>query len=86
VLAGTHTACTEALQMLGDVPPAGLIAFDCAARRGILGDDGLRRELDVIAGHAPGVPVGGFYTYGEIARTRGARGVHNATLVMLAIA
>jgi len=86
VLAGTGVACDEALAMLGDRPPVGLIAFDCTARRGILGEEGVRREVQEIAARAPGAPVGGFYTYGEIARTRGSRGVHNATLVMLALA
>ena len=40
--------------------------------------DSLRRE-------AGGAPVAGFYTYGEIARTRGIRGFHNQTLVVLAL-
>ena len=33
-----------------------------------------------------GAPVAGFYTYGEIARTRGISGFHNQTLVVLAVA
>ena len=33
-----------------------------------------------------GSPVAGFYTYGEIARTRGVSGFHNQTLVVLALA
>jgi hypothetical protein len=41
---------------------------------------------DSLVATAPGVPVGGFYTYGEIARTRGIRGFHNQTLVVLSIA
>jgi hypothetical protein len=32
------------------------------------------------------LPRAGFYTYGEIARTRGAGGFHNQTLVALALA
>jgi hypothetical protein len=86
VMSGTATACEQALSQLGGQAPAGLIAFDCLARRAILGDERLREELEVIAGHAPGAPLGGFYTYGEIARTSGSRGVHNATLVLLALA
>jgi len=31
------------------------------------------------------LPVAGFYTYGEIARTQGAGGFHNQTLVALAL-
>ena len=86
VMAGTRTACEEALAGLDGCPPIGLIAFDCAARRAVLGEEGIAAEVRLIAECAPGVPLGGFYTYGEIARTRGARGVHNATLVLLALA
>jgi hypothetical protein len=42
-------------------------------------------EIERLAGIASGTPVAGFYTYGEIARTRGVRGFHNQTLVVLAI-
>jgi hypothetical protein len=62
-----------------------MIAFDCIARRGVLGDDGIRSEIDRLATIASGTPVAGFYTYGEIARTRGPRGFHNQTLVVLSI-
>ena len=86
VMDGTRTACDEALAGLHGAPPVGIIAFDCAARRAVLGEDGIAAEVRLIAECAPGVPLGGFYTYGEIARTRGSRGVHNATLVLLALA
>jgi hypothetical protein len=86
VLEATDEACAEALAGLGDMPPLGLVAFDCIARRGVLGDVGIRREIERIAAFANGAPVAGFYTYGEIARTRGVRGFHNQTLVVLALA
>jgi hypothetical protein len=38
-----------------------------------------------VAANASGAPVAGFYTYGEIARTRGISGFHNQTLVVLAL-
>jgi hypothetical protein len=41
--------------------------------------------MDRLAASAGGAPVAGFYTYGEIARTRGMRGFHNQTLVVLSI-
>ena len=63
----------------------GLLAFDCIARRGVLGDRGIRSEISRIAEHAEGAPVAGFYTYGEIARTSGIAGFHNQTLVVLAV-
>jgi hypothetical protein len=62
-----------------------LIAFDCIARRGVLGDEGIGHEVSRVAEHASGAPVAGFYTYGEIARTRGVSGFHNQTLVVLAV-
>jgi hypothetical protein len=85
VLQATDAACAEALTPLGDRAPLGLIAFDCIARRGVLGDEGIRAEIERVAQTAPGAPVAGFYTYGEIARTRGVTGFHNQTLVVLAV-
>jgi hypothetical protein len=85
VLAATNAACTAALDLLDGRPPIGLMAFDCIARRGVLGDEGVRAEVDRVADHAGGAPVAGFYTYGEIARTSGITGFHNQTLVVLAL-
>jgi hypothetical protein len=84
VLAATDAACADALRALGDRPALGLIAFDCSARRGILGS-GVQSEADRVCVHARGAPVAGFYTYGEIARTHGLAGFHNQTLVVLAV-
>ena len=86
VLAATDAACEQALDALGGRPPIGMLAFDCIARRGVLGETGIRREVHRIAGHALGGAVAGFYTYGEIARTHGVNGFHNQTLVVLALA
>lgn len=85
VLEATDQACSDALDALDGNPPLGLIAFDCIARRGILGDSGIRGEIAQIATRADGAPVAGFYTYGEIARTAGVAGFHNQTLVVLAV-
>jgi hypothetical protein len=85
VLSATDDACREALGSLGAREPLGLLAFDCIARRGVLGDEGVQREVDRLAGFAPSTPVAGFYTYGEFARTRGTTGFHNQTLVVLAV-
>lgn len=85
VMAGTHQAADAALAGLGDTPPLALLAFDCAARRAVLGPDGISTEAAELADRFPGTPVAGFYTYGEYSRTHGARGVHNATLVLLAL-
>lgn len=86
VLDATDGACADALAALSGHQPLGLLAFDCIARRGVLGEDGVRREVDRIAGHAAGAPVAGLYTYGEFARTSGVTGFHNQTLVVLAFA
>jgi hypothetical protein len=85
VLEATDTACGDSLAALGGRPPLGMIAFDCIARRAVLGERGIRGEITRLAVMASGAPVAGFYTYGEIARTRGVRGFHNQTLVVLAI-
>jgi hypothetical protein len=85
VLDASDAACDDAIAALDGAAPLGLIVFDCIARRGVLGEDGIRREVDRIAGHCGGAPVGGFYTYGEIARTHGISGFHNETLVVLAL-
>ncbi|KGM13232.1 hypothetical protein N869_15465 [Cellulomonas bogoriensis 69B4 = DSM 16987] len=86
ILDGTRSAARAAVDGLGGATPIGLLAFDCAARRAVLGEAALADERGALADVAPGVPVGGFYTAGEIARTKGSRGVHNATLVLLALA
>ncbi|MEA2644928.1 MAG: hypothetical protein QOE92_11 [Chloroflexota bacterium] len=86
VLAATEDSCHQALAQLGGRPPLGLVAFDCIARRGVLGDEGIRGEVSRLGALAGGAPVAGFYTYGEIARTHSLRGFHNQTLVVLAFA
>jgi len=79
-------AYDESLASLGGLPPIGFLAFDCAGRHQSLGPEGLSEELDRLVGKAAGVPLAGFYTYGEVARTRRAQGMHHMTLVMLAFA
>jgi hypothetical protein len=86
VLDATDAACDDSLLALEGQPPLGLLAFDCTARRTVLGDQGIRAEVDRIAKRATGAPVAGFYTCAEIARTRGPSGVHNQTLVVLSVA
>jgi hypothetical protein len=85
VLAATDGACADALAQLGGEPARGVLAFDCIARRGVLGDGGIEREVDHISTGVCGAPLAGFYSYGEIARTKGTGGFHNQTLVVLAV-
>lgn len=84
VLGATDVATDAAVAALGGQPPLGLLAFDCIARREVLGPYGIEAETARVASH--GAPVAGFYTYGEIARTHGITGFHNQTLVVLAVA
>lgn len=84
VLEATDAACQDALDPL-DGPPIGMVAFDCIARRGVLGEAGIRSEIARVTSLGDGAPVAGFYTYGEIARTKGISGFHNQTLVVLAV-
>jgi len=84
VLQATAAACSQAVEGLSGHAPLGFLAFDCIARRGVLGDTGIRKEVERIRSFSQGSPVAGFYTYGEIARTRGVSGFHNQTLVVLA--
>ena len=85
VLEATDAACGDSLAALGGRPPLGLIAFDCIARRAVLGEEGIQSEIGRLAAMVSGAPVAGCYTYGEIARTRGVRGFHNQTLVLLSV-
>jgi hypothetical protein len=84
VLGATNVACEQAVAALDGRTPLGLLAFDCIARKGVLGDAGITAEVGRIRDYAPGAPVAGFYTYGEIARTHGVSGFHNQTLVVVA--
>jgi hypothetical protein len=86
VLDATDAACQDSLAALDGHSPLGMLAFDCIARRSVLGEHRISAEIDRLATNAGGAPVAGFYTYGEIARTRGMRGFHNQTLVVLSIA
>jgi hypothetical protein len=86
VLAATTVACYASVAALGGSSALGMLAFDCVARRGVLGHEGIENEIHGLADAAGGAPLAGFYSYGEIARTHGMRGLHNYTLVLLSVA
>jgi hypothetical protein len=86
VLEATLMACQMACDGLQGSPLRGMLLFDCVARRSVLQDERIQEEIQRINSVRGDVPVGGFYTYGEIARTKGAGGFHNQTLVALALA
>jgi hypothetical protein len=88
LLDGATTSCRDALSQLDGLPPLGVLAFDCGGRReGLVnGGSGLDDEIAAIRTGLGGAPFAGLYTLGEIARTRGALGMHHLTLVTLAMA
>jgi hypothetical protein len=79
-------SCRMSVQALGDNAARGLLVFDCGARKLKLGPENIAAELSAIGQVAGGAPFGGFYTYGEIGRIQGARGMHHLTVVALALA
>lgn len=85
VLQAAAESASSAVQALGDLKPAGLLLFDCVSRSTIFGERHIQEETDLISRCSDGAPMAGFYTYGEIARTKGSGGFHNQTLVTLAI-
>ena len=87
LLDGAAWSCTEAVARLDGLAPLGVLAFDCAGRRAGLAEGGpLDEEVRTIRTALSDAPFAGFYTLGEIARVRGALGLHHLTLVTLAVA
>ncbi|GAA3387280.1 FIST signal transduction protein [Cryptosporangium minutisporangium] len=84
LLAAADQACADAIAGLSGRPLAGLLAFDCIGRRQAFAADGVT-DVARLAAHAGGAPLAGFYSHGEIARTRGVTGFHNQALVVLAL-
>jgi hypothetical protein len=83
---GATWSCTEALARLDGLAPLGVLAFDCGGRRAGLVDGGMEDEIVAMRTALNDAPFAGFYTTGEIARVRGASGMHHLTLVTLALA
>jgi hypothetical protein len=84
-LAAADAACADAIGQLGDAPLLALLVFDCVGRRAVLGDEGMLAERRFMTERAGTAPLAGFYTYGEIARTRGVVGYHNQTVLAVAL-
>jgi len=85
VLDAAAQSCQSALAALDGGEAVGLFLFDCVSRRAVFTEDRVHEETDLITSSCGQVPMAGFYTYGEICRTKGAGGFHNQTLVTLAI-
>jgi len=50
-----------------------MIAFDCIARRAVLGERGIRNEIDQLAAMAAGAPLTSSSAYSQVPRTPGWR-------------
>lgn len=86
VLEATAEVCALAEQSLEGHPACGFMVLECVARKSLLDQEGLLDASLRLPTVKEGISVGGFYTYGEIARTDGAGGLHNQTVVALAVA
>ena len=86
VLNASNEVCALAEAGLEGLPAKGFMLLECVARKSLLAQDGLLEQSLELASVNPGTSIGGFYTYGEIARTSGSGGLHNQTVVALAIA
>ena len=82
-------AWPAAVEALGGRPALGFLAFDCGIRQDILSrtptGDRVAEEVSRMVRQADNLPFVGFYTWGEIARTRGVNGLHHQSLVVLAV-
>jgi methyl-accepting chemotaxis protein len=85
MLEAARRAAQAARKGLGGHDAAAVLLFDCNCRQVLLGEQ-FSREIDVVRGEFPDVPIVGLTTYGEIARVRGKMdGWHNTTAVVVAI-
>ena len=83
LIEGARRAAEEAVRHLTGKARLALV-FSCGSRVPLLGDR-VRDEVEAISSALNGVPVCGFYTYGEFARTTGSSGVHNSSVAVLAL-
>jgi hypothetical protein len=85
ILTAARTAAEEAQAELGDARAAGVLVFSCVCRAMVLGTR-YGEEIDAVRAVFPDVPIVGFSSYGEVARTRNKLdGYHNNTIVVAAI-
>ncbi len=85
VLGAVEVAVVDGIAAAGSSEVLGAMAFDCVARRAVLGETAERQELESLRRHLGAVPMLGLYTHGEIAKLGGARGFHNQTIVALVL-
>jgi hypothetical protein len=83
LLEGARQAADDAMANLDAAPRLALV-FSCGSRVPLLGDR-LGDEAQAISETLGGVPVCGFFTYGEFARVNGSSGVHNSSVAILVL-
>jgi hypothetical protein len=85
MVAAARSAAEQARAVLGKQQAAGVLLFDCVCRGMILKSE-FDREVAAVRSVFRDVPIAGFLTYGEIARSNDKLdGWHNATAVVVAI-
>jgi hypothetical protein len=83
LIEGARRAAVDAVHQLAGKARLALV-FSCGSRVPLLGGR-IRDEVTAISSALNGVPVCGFYTFGEFARTTGSTGVHNSSVAVLAL-
>jgi hypothetical protein len=85
IVAAARRAVGDSVAALGTDPRAALV-FDCAGRKGAIGG-ALGLESDALHSAFTGAPpIAGAFTYGEVARARGAKGDRNHAVVVASLA
>jgi hypothetical protein len=85
MLAAARRAAETAAQELGGARAAGVLVFSCICRSLCLGER-YAEEIAAVSSVFENVPIAGFSSYGEIARTAAKLdGYHNNTIVVAAI-
>lgn len=85
IVAAARQASEEARTLLAGARAAGVLVFSCVCRNMVLGDR-YPDEIDEVRSVFPDVPIAGFVSYGEVARTeKRLDGYHNNTIVVAAI-
>ena len=84
LLEGARQAARDAMANLDAAPPHLALVFSCGSRVPLLGDR-LGDEAQAISAALGGIPVCGFFTYGEFARVNGSSGVHNSSVAILVL-
>jgi hypothetical protein len=80
---GARRAAQDAAEQVDGSPRLALV-FSCGSRVPLLGDR-VGDEVAAISSALAGVPVCGFFTFGEFARTTGSSGFHNSSVAMLVL-